>query len=64
MRLQRERKSPQAVVESSRLEEYISIIKDIKPNRVVDEPSDDSESYLVVSTLTSEERKYTPDTDF
>jgi len=58
-----EAESAQLAVESSRLEEYMSIIKGTKPNRVVDEQRDGSKPYLVVSTLTGEERKYTPDTD-
>lgn len=55
--------STQLAVESSRLEAYISIIKGTKPERVVEEPGEGSEPYLVVSTLTGEKRKYTPDTD-
>jgi type I restriction enzyme S subunit len=48
---------------TSRLQEYISIIKGTKPDRVINDPQSAAEPYLVVSTLTGEERKYTPDTD-
>jgi type I restriction enzyme S subunit len=53
----------QSKINLSRLEEHISIIKGTKPDRVRDERHDNSEPYLVVSTLTGEERKFTPDTD-
>jgi type I restriction enzyme S subunit len=55
--------SAQPKINLSRLEEYISIIKGTKPDRVNDHQHDDSEPYLVVSTLAGEERKFTPDTD-
>ena len=55
--------STKSKINLPRLEEYISIIKGTKPDRVSDEQHDDSEPYLVVSTLTGEDRKFTPDTD-
>lgn len=61
--LDNESEPAQLAVKSSRLEKYMSIIKGTKPERVIDEPREDSEPYLVVSTLTGEERKYTLDTD-
>jgi type I restriction enzyme S subunit len=50
-------------ISSERLENHISIIKGTKPDRVENTPSEASEPYLIVDTLTGEDRKYTPDTD-
>jgi type I restriction enzyme S subunit len=50
-------------VSPERLEDYISIIKGTKPDRVENTPSEFSKPYLVVDTLTGEDRKYTPDID-
>jgi len=50
-------------IQTTRLENHISIIKGTKPDRVLDEPNESTQPYLVISSLDDGKQKYTPDTD-